>query len=87
VRALSHEQPFLGLEITDQSTPYTEVAAREGNVLVIGHEAHGIPKPILDMCQEAMHLPMYGVNTSMNVAMAAGIAVYDQIRKLKKGGG
>jgi tRNA G18 (ribose-2'-O)-methylase SpoU len=56
-------------------------------VLVIGHEAHGIPKPILDMCQEAMHLPMYGVNTSMNVAMAAGIAVYDQIRKLKKGGG
>lgn len=87
VQALSHEQPFLGLEITDQSTPYTELADREGHVLVIGHEAHGIPKPILDMCQQTMHLPMYGVNTSMNVAMAAGIAVYDQIRKLKKGGG
>ncbi|MEQ8706284.1 MAG: TrmH family RNA methyltransferase [Phaeodactylibacter sp.] len=84
VRALAKKRTFLGLEITDKSLPYTDVEAQEGTVLVIGQEAHGIPPEVLSLCQQAMHLPMYGVNTSMNVAMAAGIAVYDQLRKLHR---
>lgn len=84
VRTLAQQHAFLGLEITDQSVSYTQVEAQPGTVLVIGQEAHGIPSEILPLCQQTMHLPMYGVNTSMNVAMAAGIAVYDQIRKLKE---
>ena len=86
VRALSLEQPFLGLEITDHSIPYTQVGAQKNGVLVIGQEAHGIPPEVLNLCRQTMHLPMYGVNTSMNVAMAAGIAVYDQIGKIREGG-
>lgn len=84
VRALATAHHMLGLEITDQSLPYTEVEVQEGTVLVVGQEAHGIPPEILSLCQQTLHLPMYGVNTSMNVAMAAGIAVYDQIRQLKQ---
>jgi tRNA G18 (ribose-2'-O)-methylase SpoU len=82
-QALAEDHIFLGLEITDQSLPYTQVEAQAETVLVVGQEAHGIPPEILELCCQTMHLPMYGVNTSMNVAMAAGIAVYDQIRQLK----
>jgi tRNA G18 (ribose-2'-O)-methylase SpoU len=82
-QALAKDHVFWGLEITDQSLPYTQVEAQAETVLVVGQEAHGIPPEILELCRQTMHLPMYGVNTSMNVAMAAGIAVYDQIRQLK----
>lgn len=85
VQALAKDQTLLGLEITDQSLSYTQVKAQEETVLVVGQEAHGIPPEILALCAQTMHLPMYGVNTSMNVAMAAGIAIYDQIRQLKQG--
>jgi tRNA G18 (ribose-2'-O)-methylase SpoU len=83
VQELEKDHVLLGLEITDQSLPYTQVEAQVETVLVVGQEAHGIPPEILALCTRTMHLPMYGVNTSMNVAMAAGIAVYDQIRQLK----
>ena len=86
VEALSEQHSFIGLEITDQSIPYTEVWPQKETVLVIGQEAHGIPAEVLELCKETMHLPMYGVNTSMNVAMATGIAVYDQIRKIRAQG-
>ncbi len=82
VEALARQHPFAGLEITDTSIDYRAYTAPAGAVLVIGQEAHGIPEEVLRHCRTCIHLPMYGVNTSMNVAMAAGIAVYDQIGKL-----
>lgn len=82
VRALAEDHPLVGLEITDTSVDYKTYQAPAGAVLVIGQETHGIPEEVLKHCRTCIHLPMYGVNTSMNVAMAAGIAVYDQLGKL-----
>ncbi len=81
--ALGRAQTLIGLEITSGSIPYTslEIEARQPAVLVIGHEALGIPESILGLCSTCIHLPMYGINTSMNAAMAAGIAVYELLRK------
>lgn len=79
--ALSAERPLVGLEITSQSQPYTEHRFVPGTILALGHEAHGLPSEVLALCSGCIHLPMYGVNTSMNVAMAAGIAVYHALDK------
>ena len=77
--------PLVALEITTQSENiYTTTHLSENMGLVIGSERHGIPENVLAMCQAAVHLPMMGVNSSMNVAMALGIGLYEWHRRFRE---
>lgn len=51
--------------------------------LIAGNEAGGIEQALLDICDASVHLPMFGQNTSMNVAVAMGAAVYLLLAQLK----
>ena len=44
--------------------------------LVVGHEVDGLPKNILDLADEVVEIPMLGQKESLNVSVAAGIALY-----------
>lgn len=44
--------------------------------LVVGAEKHGVPDTLLAQCEVALHIPMRGANSSMNVATACGVAAY-----------
>jgi len=71
---------WIALERTDQSRVYWDQFLPAPTALVLGNEAEGVRQALLDQCQYSVHLPMLGWNTSMNVAMAAGIAVYEWLR-------
>jgi tRNA G18 (ribose-2'-O)-methylase SpoU len=45
-------------------------------VLVTGNEISGVDPGILDLCEKIIHIPMNGIKTSLNAAVAFGIAVY-----------
>lgn len=45
-------------------------------VLVLGNEISGIDPLVLQKANAIIHIPMAGVKTSINVAVAAGIALY-----------
>lgn len=45
-------------------------------VLVVGNEKSGVDPAILDQCDRVLTLPMAGQKSSLNVAVAFGIAVY-----------
>jgi 23S rRNA (guanosine2251-2'-O)-methyltransferase len=45
-------------------------------VLVVGNEISGVDPGILAQCDRVLYLPMQGVKTTLNVAVAFGIAVY-----------
>ena len=47
--------------------------------LVVGHETNGVSKEVLDMCDQIVELPMYGVNVSLNVMVSLGIVLYEII--------
>ncbi|MEM7574482.1 MAG: TrmH family RNA methyltransferase [Bacteroidota bacterium] len=73
----------LAFEITDQSTslldyqlPAEVVSGQQALCLVPGAEAQGVSQELLDLCDASVHLPMYGQNSSMNVGVALGAAVY-----------
>lgn len=72
----------LALEITDESVSLFDYRLPGGGagaaevVLVAGSEAAGVPSDLLAECDAAVHLPMFGHNTSLNVAVACGAAVY-----------
>lgn len=42
-------------------------------VLVLGNELTGIPDDVLDLCDIALEIPMYGTKHSLNVSVAAGV--------------
>jgi len=49
--------------------------------LVLGNELTGIDNEILQLCDEAVDIPMLGVKHSLNVAVAAGIVIYEAINR------
>lgn len=75
---------LFALEITDQSTPLDlhSFHAYEKVALVIGNENSGVDPKILRMSHTNLHITMFGKNSSMNVAQAAGIALYEITRSL-----
>lgn len=44
--------------------------------LVVGNEVDGISADILAFVHDTVHVPMYGKKESLNVSVAAGIAMY-----------
>jgi len=81
VEVLKKTHKLISLEYTNQSIPYTEFAPTGKTLLVIGNEQRGVSTELLDLTEQSIHLPMLGLNTSMNVMCATGIAVYELLRK------
>lgn len=75
---------LLALEITTESKSLFDFrfpadfvpTAAKPIYLITGNEAHGVAPSLLDICHSSVHLPMHGRNTSMNVSVALGAAVY-----------
>ncbi len=84
VKALKEGADLIGLEITTASIPYRGLEVNRPIVLVIGSEQRGISEELLALTDQCIHLPMYGINTSMNVAMATSIAVYELVEKCRQ---
>ncbi len=74
---LNHDHnTLIGLEWTQHSRSISSYESNEESIhLVLGNERFGINPILLQTCDYCIHIPMYGNNSSMNVAMAAGIAV------------
>jgi tRNA G18 (ribose-2'-O)-methylase SpoU len=75
---------ILALEITDTSIPVADYkpSPQEKIVLVIGEENFGISNDILALVKHSVHINMYGNNSSMNVATATGIALYEITKQI-----
>tara|TARA_R110002020_G_scaffold82497_4_gene204466 strand:+ start:119358 stop:119873 length:516 start_codon:yes stop_codon:yes gene_type:complete len=72
----------IALEITDSSIPIDAIPLSSENklILIIGSERKGVSEQLLKLCDFATHITMFGKNSSMNVAQATGIALF-QITK------
>jgi tRNA G18 (ribose-2'-O)-methylase SpoU len=73
---------LIALEVTSNSIPMQDFIPEKPIALIAGNEIRGVSDSLLAACQHSIHIPMYGVNTSMNVAMACGIAAYHLLHKL-----
>lgn len=82
LKSLKKEFLFVALEITTNSIPYYHFEGSQNLALVIGNEKRGIQQALLDLCETSLHIPMMGNNSSMNVAMATGIATYGLLEKM-----
>lgn len=67
----------IALEITADSTSISELATTSDKLLLlIGNEQTGVSQELLELVDLTTHIKMYGHNSSMNVAQATAVALY-----------
>lgn len=81
-RLKSQNTKIVSLEITTTSQDIRSFIMPKSQAicLIIGSENAGISQALLDISDETVHIPMYGENSSMNVATSCAIALYEFIR-------
>ncbi|NUR70836.1 MAG: TrmH family RNA methyltransferase [Hamadaea sp.] len=68
---------LLGVELADEAIRLGDLpAARRRTVAVLGHEASGIPPEAIDLLDRCVEIPMVGIGTSLNVAVAGSLVLY-----------
>jgi 23S rRNA (guanosine2251-2'-O)-methyltransferase len=72
---------LIALETVPNSVNIFTTVFNQDSCLIVGHEESGIDQAILDICDEIITIPHYGAKDSLNVAVAAGVAVYEYRRK------
>lgn len=69
-------QKIYALEQSANSIPIAEFKPKYPCVLVFGNEVEGLSKPLLQQCDDVVEIPMHGNKESLNVSVAAGIALF-----------
>jgi len=67
---------MIALEQTDQSVDYRLYPYHFPVGIVVGHEVEGVSAETVRACDGAIHLPMLGTKTSLNVSVAAAVELY-----------
>ena len=68
------------------STGYDEVNWQRPSALVLGPESEGLSSAEIAKANEAVRIPMHGLAESLNVAVAAGVMLYEAARQRTAGG-
>lgn len=68
---------IIALEQTNESVPIWHYEhGSEPLCLIVGNEVTGIDEAILAEIDDAVEIPQYGMKHSLNVSVAAGVALY-----------
>lgn len=80
----SNNYYLIALEITENSKPLTEFKLETNQLiaLILGDENFGVSETVLKQVNAVLHINMFGNNSSMNVAQATSIALYEITKQL-----
>ncbi len=72
---------LIAIEITSNSDSLYNINLPKYCTFVIGNERSGIPSEVLKKCNKTIHIPMHGVNGSMNVSHALAVVLFEWRRQ------
>lgn len=76
------ERPLWAIEKDQAKRSLYEVTSfPRGVVLLFGSERFGLPAPMIEAAHDVIAIPMYGVNHSFPVTVAAGIVMNEWARR------
>lgn len=73
--------PLIAFEREHAREDLWQTELPEECVMVFGSESHGIPEELLAASDKIVAIPMYGINHSFPVTVAAGIAMAEWTRR------
>ena len=74
-------RPLVGVERDDARTTIWEAPAPRDLVYLFGSENDGLSRSLIDACSDVVAIPMYGINHSYPVAIAAGMVLCEWARR------
>ena len=51
--------------------------------VILGNEVKGVQQNVVDMCDGCIEIPQFGTKHSLNVSVAAGIVLWEFVKKIK----
>jgi 23S rRNA (guanosine2251-2'-O)-methyltransferase len=69
-----------GVEQTDNAIPLPHmdlIRDKAPKALVLGNEVNGVSYDVLELCDACIEIPQLGTKHSLNVAVAAGIVIWE----------
>ena len=78
--------PLIAFEKDHANAGLWDASIPENAVLVFGNEDDGCSKAILDAADQVVAIPMFGINHSYPISVAAGIAMAEWARRYYENG-
>ncbi|MFH1187026.1 MAG: TrmH family RNA methyltransferase [Candidatus Levyibacteriota bacterium] len=72
----------VAIEQNEKSVSFQKTEYMFPIAFVVGHETRGVSEEALKASDKIVELPMYGVNTSLNVMVSLGIVLYEAVKYL-----
>ncbi len=71
----------VAIELDKKATPLFEFkSTKKPLAIILGNEVKGISPQMLKQCDEIVEIPMQGKKESLNVSVAAGVALFTLLR-------
>ena len=86
IEELKTEHFCIAIEQTEEAISLEEFIpeANTTHVLVFGNEVKGVSQEVVDLCHQSLEIPQFGTKHSLNVAVSAGVVVWDLWSKIKE---
>lgn len=74
---------ILAIEQVAKSVSLEQLPVKEGEkvAIVMGNEVEGVAGDVLLLCDHAVEIPQFGMKHSLNVSVAAGIVLWELVRR------
>jgi tRNA G18 (ribose-2'-O)-methylase SpoU len=74
---------IISVEQTENAITLQQFRLVQGNAyaLVFGHEIKGVDQSIVDLSDACLEIPQYGTKHSLNIAVAAGIVLWEVFKQ------
>ncbi|MCD6225500.1 TrmH family RNA methyltransferase [bacterium] len=80
VKELKKKGYFIAaIEQSSTSIPYRKFKPRFPLALILGHETQGVNPKVLKIADAVVEIPLFGVNRSLNVLVAASVVGYQVV--------
>ncbi len=80
-RAASEQWPLVAFEKDESNVGLWDCELPDDAVLVFGNEDTGVSERIMDAANQVVGIPMYGINHSYPISIAAGIGMAEWVRR------
>lgn len=74
---------LIAIDIVRDSSPLASTVLEKNAIMIFGAEGPGISEDLLRRCDKIVAIEQFGSTRSVNVGVAAGIAVYEWLRRYR----
>jgi 23S rRNA (guanosine2251-2'-O)-methyltransferase len=84
LKFLKSKSSLIAFEVNPKAKSIYQYNFSQSSCLIFGNEISGLESKILDLCDDVVSIPQFGVKESLNVASAAAIGLYEYRREHPK---